>query len=325
MKLPRRRFLALPAAMVVASALSRPAQALDYPRRPVHLVVGFAAGGGADIIARLIGPLLSDRLGQTIVVDNRPGAGTNIATESVVKALPDGYTLLLANSPNAINATLYENLSFDFIRDMVPVAGIGRVPLVMVVNPALPVKSVPEFIAYAKGNPGKVNMGSGGNGAPDHVSGELFKMMAGVNLVHVPYRGVAPALVDLLGGQVQVIFATMPAVIEQIRAGKLRALAVTTAARSPALPDVPTIGEFVAGYEANQWYGIAAPRGTSAEIVDKLNAEINAILRDPSLQRRLADLGGTPLSGSPADFGRLVAEETEKWAKVVKFSGAKPE
>jgi tripartite-type tricarboxylate transporter receptor subunit TctC len=325
MMLPRRRFLALAGGTAAAAALRLPARALDYPTRPVHLVVGFAAGGGADIIARLIGAPLSDRLGQTIVVDNRPGAGTNIATEFVVKAPPDGYTLLLANSPNAINATLYDNLSFNFIRDMAPVGGIGRVPLVMVVNPALPVTSVPEFITYAKTNAGKVNMGSGGNGAPDHVSGELFKMMAGVNLVHVPYRGVAPALVDLLGGQVQVIFATMPAVIEQIRAGKLRALAVTTAARSPALPDVPTIGEFVAGYEASQWYGVAAPRGTSAEIVDRLNADINTILANPKLRARLADLGGTPLSGSPADFGGLVAEETEKWAKVVKFSGAKPE
>jgi tripartite-type tricarboxylate transporter receptor subunit TctC len=325
MMILRRRFLALAGGMAATTALRLPARALDYPTRPVHLVVGFAAGGGADIIARLIGPPLAEALGQTIVVDNRPGAGTNIATEFVVKSPPDGYTLLLANSPNAINATLYEHLSFNFIRDMTPVAGIGRVPLVMVVNPALPVKSVPEFIAFAKANAGKVNMGSGGNGAPDHVSGELFKMTAGVNLVHVPYRGVAPALVDLLGGQVQVIFATMPAVIEQIRAGKLRALAVTTAARSPALPDVPTIGEFVAGYEASQWYGIASPRGTGEEIVAKLNAEMNAILADPKLQGRLADLGGTPLSGSPADFGRLVAAETEKWAKVVKFSGARPE
>jgi len=324
MKLSRRNLLAL-AGAAAAAVLPRSVRALDYPVRPVHLVVGFAAGGGADIIARLVGTPLSERLGQTIVVDNRPGAGTNIATETVVKAAADGYTLLLANSPNAINATLYDNLAFNFIRDMAPVAGIGRVPLVMVVNPALGVKTVPEFIANAKANPGGVNMGSGGNGAPDHVSGELFKMMAGVNLLHVPYRGVAPALVDLLGGQVQVIFATMPSVIEQIKAGKLRALAVTTAARSPALPDVPTIADVVPGYEASQWYGITAPRGTPPEIIDKLNGEVNALLADAKLKARLADLGGTPLAGSPADFGALIAAETEKWAKVVKFSGAKPE
>jgi tripartite-type tricarboxylate transporter receptor subunit TctC len=324
MKLSRRNLLAL-AGAAAAAVLPRSVRALDYPVRPVHLVVGFAAGGGADIIARLVGTPLSERLGQTIVVDNRPGAGTNIATETVVKAAADGYTLLLANSPNAINATLYDNLAFNFIREMAPVAGIGRVPLVMVVNPALGVKTVPEFIANAKANPGKVNMGSGGNGAPDHVSGELFKMMAGVNLLHVPYRGVAPALVDLLGGQVQVIFATMPSVIEQIKAGKLRALAVTTAARSPALPDVPTIADVVPGYEASQWYGITAPRGTPPEIIDKLNGEVNALLADAKLKARLADLGGTPLAGSPADFGALIAAETEKWAKVVKFSGAKPE
>jgi tripartite-type tricarboxylate transporter receptor subunit TctC len=322
MRLSRRHLLKL-AGGTAAAALPYRARALDYPVRPVHLVVGFAAGGGADIIARLVGTPLGERLGQTIVVDNRGGAGTNIATESVVKAPADGYTLLLANSPNAINATLYQHLSFNFIRDTAAVAGIGRVPLVMVVNPALPVKSVPEFIAYAKANPGKVNMGSGGNGAPDHVSGELFKMMANVNLLHVPYRGVAPALVDLLGGQVQVIFATMPAVIQQIKAGKLRALAVTTATRAPALPDVPTIADFVPGYEASQWYGISAPRGTPPAIIDKLNREINALLADPKLKARLADLGGTPLPGSPADFEALIAGETEKWAKVVKFSGAK--
>jgi tripartite-type tricarboxylate transporter receptor subunit TctC len=299
--------------------------ALDYPTRPVHLVVGFAAGGGADIMARLIGQALSERLGQSFVIENRTGAATNIATETVVKAPADGYTLLLANSPNAINATLYDNLSFNYVRDIAPVAAIGRVPLVMVVNPILPVTSVPEFIAYAKANAGKVNMGSGGVGAPDHVSGELFKMMAGVNLLHVPYRGVAPALVGLLGGQVQVIFATMPSVIEQIRAGKLRALAVTTAVRSPALPDVPTISDFVPGYEASQWYGLGAPRNTPAEIIEKLNRETNALLADPGMRARLAELGAAPLPGTPADFSKLVADETEKWAKVVKFSGAKPE
>jgi tripartite-type tricarboxylate transporter receptor subunit TctC len=322
----RRNILQLIGGCGAAAALcSSPASALDYPTRPVHLVVGFAAGGGADIMARLIGQALSERLGQNFVIDNRTGAATNIATEVVAKAAADGYTLLLANSPNAINATLYDNLSFNYIRDIAPVAAIGRVPLVMVVNPTLPVTSVPEFIAYAKANAGNVNMGSGGVGAPDHVSGELFKMMAGVNLLHVPYRGVAPALVGLLGGQVQVIFATMPSVIEQIKAGKLRALAVTTASRSPALPNVPTIGEFVPGYEASQWYGIGAPRNTPTEVIEKLNHETNALLADPGLQARLAELGATPLPGTPADFGKLVAAETEKWGKVVKFSGAKPE
>jgi tripartite-type tricarboxylate transporter receptor subunit TctC len=326
MMFARRRVLRLIGGASAAAALAPlPASALDYPTRPVHLVVGFAAGGGADIMARLIGQALSERLGHSFVIENRTGAATNIATEVVVKAAADGYTLLLANSPNAINATLYNNLSFNFIRDLAPIAGIGRVPLVMVVNPALPVTSVPAFIAYSKANAGNVNMGSGGNGAPDHVSGELFKMMASVNLLHVPYRGVAPALVGLLGSQVQVIFATMPSVIEQIRAGKLRALAVTTAGRSPALPDVPTIGEFVPGYEASQWYGLCAPRDTPPDIVAKLNRETNTLLADPAIKARLADLGAATLAGTPDDFGRLIAEETEKWAKVVKFSGAKPE
>jgi tripartite-type tricarboxylate transporter receptor subunit TctC len=296
-----------------------------YPTRPVHMVVGFAAGGGADIMARLIGQALAERLGQQIVVDNRPGAGTNIATEVVAKAAPDGYTLLLANSPNAINATLYDNLSFDFIRDIAPVASIGRVPLVMVVNPALPAKTIPEFIAYAKANPGKVNMGSGGNGAPDHMSGELFKAMAGVGILHVPYRGVAPAIADLLGGQVQVIFGTMPAVIALIKSGRLRALGVTTAVRSNELPEVPSIGEFVPGYEASQWYGIGAPKGTPADVIERLNGETNAVLADPKMQTRLAELGASVLSGSPADFGKLIVDETAKWAKVVKISGAKPD
>jgi tripartite-type tricarboxylate transporter receptor subunit TctC len=276
-------------------------------------------------MARLIGQALSERLGQQIVVDNRPGAGTNIATEVVAKATPDGYTLLLANSPNAINTTLYDNLSFDFIRDVAPVASVGRVPLVMVVNPALPATSVPEFIAYAKANPGKVNMGSGGNGAPDHMSGELFKAMAGVGILHVPYRGVAPAIADLLGGQVQVIFGTMPAVIALVKSGKLRALAVTTATRSEALPEVPTIAEFVPGYEASQWYGIGAPRNTPGDVIERLNRETNAVLADPKMKARLAELGAAPLTGSPADFGKLIVEETAKWAKVVKLSGAKPD
>jgi tripartite-type tricarboxylate transporter receptor subunit TctC len=318
----RRRFLYLAGAAIAAPAA---AWSQTYPARPLHMVVGFAAGGGADIIARLIGQSLSERLGQQIVVDNRPGAGTNIATEVVVKAAPDGYTLLLANSPNAINTTLYDNLSFDFIRDVAPVASIGRVPLVMVVNPALPAKTVAEFIAYAKANPGKVNMGSGGNGAPDHMSGELFKAMAGIGILHVPYRGVAPAIADLLGGQVQVIFGTMPAVIAFIKSGKLRALAVTTATRSDELPDVPTIAEFVPGYEASQWYGIGAPRNTPAAVIERLNRETNAVLAEPGMKARLAELGASVLSGSPADFGKLIVEETAKWAKVVKLSGAKPD
>ncbi len=322
MNLLRRRFLCLAGAAMAAPAV---AFAQAYPTRPVHMVVGFAAGGGADIMARLIGQALAQRLGQQIVVDNRPGAGTNIATEVVAKAAPDGYTLLLANSPNAINATLYDNLSFDFVRDIAPVASIGRVPLVMVVNPALPAKTIPEFIAYAKANPGKVNMGSGGNGAPDHMSGELFKAMAGVGILHVPYRGVAPAIADLLGGQVQVIFGTMPAVIALIKSGKLRALGVTTATRSNELPDVPSIGEFVPGYEASQWYGIGAPKGTPADVIERLNRETNAVLADPKMQARLAELGASVLSGSPADFGKLIVDETGKWAKVVKISGAKPD
>jgi tripartite-type tricarboxylate transporter receptor subunit TctC len=325
MNLIRRHFLALAGAAIAAPALVRRALAQVYPVRPVHIVVGFAPGGGVDIVARLIGQALGDRLGQQIVVDNRPGAGTNISAELVVKAAPDGYTLLLANSPAAINATLYDNLTFDFIRDIAPIASIGRVPLVMVVNPSFPAKTVPEFIAYAKANPGKVNMGSGGNGAPDHMSGELFKAMAGVNLVHVPYRGVAPAITGLLGGDVQVILGTMPAVIELIKGGKLRALAVTTAARSPQLPDVPTVADFVAGYEASQWYGLAAPRATPTDVIARLNRETNAVLADPKMQARLAELGATVLSGTPAEFGKLIADETEKWAKVVKLSGAKAE
>jgi tripartite-type tricarboxylate transporter receptor subunit TctC len=289
------------------------------------MVVGFAAGGGADIMARLIGQALGERLGQQIIVDNRPGAGTNIATEVVVKSPPDGYTLLLANSPNAINTTLYDNLSFDFVRDIAPVASLGRVPLVMVVNPSLPAKTIPEFIAYAKANPGKVNMGSGGNGAPDHMSGELFKALAGVGILHVPYRGVAPAITDLLGGQVQVIFGTMPAVIELIKAGKLRALGVTTATRSDQLPDVPPIGDFVPGYDASQWYGIGAPKGTPADVIERLNKETNAVLADPKIKARLAELGASVVTGSPADFGKLIVDETAKWAKVVKISGVKAE
>jgi tripartite-type tricarboxylate transporter receptor subunit TctC len=268
---------------------------------------------------------MSERVGQPFVIENRPGAGGNIGTEAVVRAMPDGYTLLLVNATNAINATLYETLPFDFIRDIAPVAGIVRAPNVMVVNPSLLAKTVPEFIAYAKANPGKVNMASGGNGTPAHVAGELFKMMTGVDMVHVPYRGAAPAETDLLGGQVQVMFDTIISSIEQIRAGKLRALAVTTAIRADVLPDIPTMADFVPGYEASGWFGVGVPKSTPAEIVDRLNKEINATLADPKIKARLADMGGTVLAGSPADFENLIAKETDKWARVVKFSGAKPD
>jgi tripartite-type tricarboxylate transporter receptor subunit TctC len=324
MKLPRRRFLHLAACAAALPATSRFAWAQTYPSRPVRIVVGVTAGGGVDIIARLFGQWLSERLGQAFVIENRPGADTNIGTEAVVRAAPDGYTLLLASASNAINATFYDKLGFNFIRDVAPIAGIMRVPSVMVVNPSVPAMTVPEFIAYAKANPGKINMASGGSGAPSHLAGELFKMMAGVGMIHVPYRGLAPALTDLLGGQVQVVFGALTSSIEYIRAGKLRALAVTTAARAEVVPDVPTVGESLPGYEASQWYGIGAPKNTPNEIVDKLNKEINAGLADPKIRARLADLGGTPLVGSPATFGKLIADETEKWGRVVKFTGAKP-
>jgi tripartite-type tricarboxylate transporter receptor subunit TctC len=301
------------------------ALALDYPTRPVHWIVGYPAGGSTDILARLVGQYLSEKLGQQFIIDNRAGAGNNIGTELVVNAAPDGYTLLLINPANAINTTLYDKLPFDFSRDIAPVAGIIRVANVMEVNPAVPAKTVAEFIAYAKANPGKINMASSGNGTSVHVSGELFKMMAGVNLVHVPYRGAAPALTDMMGGQVQVMFDNLPSSIEYIKAGKLRALAVTTAERSPALPDVPTVGDTVKGYEASAWFGVGVPKGTPREIVEKLNAAVNAGLADPKLKARLADLGGSMLIGTPADFGKIIAEETDKWAKVVKFSGAKAE
>ena len=306
-------------------AVSRTASAQSYPSRPVRIVVGYAAGGGTDIVARLMGQWLSERLGQQFVIENRTGAATNIGTEAVVRAPADGYTLLLAHTANAINATLYEKLNFNFIRDITPVAGIIRVPSVMVVNPSLPAETVPEFITYAKANPGKINMASGGAGGPDHMSGELFKAMTGVSMIHVPYRGLSPALTDLLAGQVQVIFSSLPAAIEYIRAGKLRALAVTTATRFEGAPDIPTMGEVMPGYEASQWYGVGVPKNTPVEIVNKLNKEINAGLANPKLRAQLADLGGRVLPGSAADFGKLIAEETEKWAKVVKFSGAKPD
>jgi len=318
MKLPRRQFLHLAAGAAALPAVSRFAWAQTYPTKPVRILVGFAPGGGVDIMARLIGQWLSERLGQPFVIENRPVAGTNITTQVVVSAPPDGYTLLLVNAANAINATFYGNLNFNFLRDIAPVAGIMRVPSVMVVNPSVPAKTIPEFIAYAKANPGKINMASGGIGGPSHVSGELFNMMAGVSMVHVPYRGAGPALVDLLGGQVQVLFNSPPASIEYIKAGALRALAVTTATRAEALPDIPTVGEFVPGYEASQWYGVGVPKDTPTEIVDKLNKEINAGLADAKMNVRLADLGGTVLAGSPADFAKLIADETEKWGNVIR-------
>jgi tripartite-type tricarboxylate transporter receptor subunit TctC len=326
MKLPhRRQFLHLAAGAAALPALSRIAIAQAYPTRPVHFIVGYPPGSGPDTSARLIGQWLSDRLGQPFIIDNRPGASSNIGTEAVVRAPPDGYTLLFVASANASNAALFDKLNFNFIRDIAPVASAVRAPFVMEVNPSVPARTVPEFIAYAKANPGKINMASSGNGTLPHLSGELFKMAAGVNLVHVPYRGGAPALVDLLSGQVQVRFGVIAESIEYIKTAKLRALAVTTAARSELLPDVPTVGEFVPGYEATAWAGVGAPRNTPAEIIQKLNVEVNASLADPKLKARLADLGTSVLVGSPADFGKLIAEETEKWGKVIKLVGIKPE
>jgi tripartite-type tricarboxylate transporter receptor subunit TctC len=323
--LGRRTFLHLAAGASALPVMSRITWAQAYPTRPVRIIVPFAPAGSTDIVARLMGQWLSERLGQQFVIENRPGGGGNIGTEAVVRASPDGYTLLMVGGWNAINATLYDKLSFNFIRDIAPVAGISREPYVIAVHPSVPAKTVPEFIAYANANPGRVNMASGGTGAPSHVSGELFKMMAGVNMVHVPYRGAAPALADLLAGQVQVYFAPTAASIEYIRAGKLRALAVTTATRSEALPDLPTVGEFVPGYETSLWLGLGAPKNTPAEIVEKLNKEINAGLGDSQMKARLAGLGAAALPGSPADFGKLIAEETEKWGKVVKFAGIQPQ
>ena len=325
MKLPRRNFLHLVAGAAALPAISRAARAQTYPSRPVRIIVPFAPAGSTDIVARLMGQWLSERLGQQFVIDNRPGGGGNIGTEAVVRAPADGYTLLMVGGWNAINATLYDKLSFNFIRDIAPVAGINREPYVIAVHPSFPAKSVPEFIAYAKANPGKVSMASAGIGIPGHVSGELFKMMAGVNMVHVPYRGAAPALADLLAGQVQVTFASMTSSVEYIRAGRLRALAVTTATRSEVLPDIPTVAEFVPGYETSNWYGIGAPKNTPAEIVAKLNTEVNAALADPKIKARLADLGNAPLALSSADFGKLLADETEKWGNVVKFTGSNPD
>jgi tripartite-type tricarboxylate transporter receptor subunit TctC len=324
MKLPRRNFLHLAAGAAALPAVSRIARAQAYPTRPVRIVVTFPAGSTSDILARPMAQRLQERLGQPFVVDNRPGAGGTIGTEAVVRASPDGYTLLLISGAHTVNATLYDKLSFNFIRDIAPVAGISRETGVIVVNPSVPAETVPDFIAYAKANPGKINMASAGIGASTHVAGELFKMMTGVNMVHVPYRGSPPALTDLLGGQVQVYFGPIAGSIEYVRAGTLRALAVTTAKRSEALPDLPTVGEFVPGYEASAVWGVGAPRNTPAEIVDKLNKEINAGLADPKIKARL-ELGGTVLPGSPTDFGQLIAEEIAKWAKVVKFANIKPE
>ena len=325
MKLRRRTFLHLSACAALLPAMPRAASALDYPTRPVRIIVGFPPGGGVDIAARLVGQWLSERLSQSFVVENRPGAASNVATEAVVRAAPDGYTLLLAFSVNAINATLYDNLKFNFIREIAPVAAIIREPDVMVVNPSVPAVTVAEFIAYAKANPHMLNVGSGGTGTPSHVIGELLKMMTGTDLVHVPYRGISPALTDLLGGQVQIMFASTSSSIGYIKTGRLRALAVTTTTRSEQLPDVPTVADFVPGFEASIWYGVGAPETTPAEIIAKLNKQINAGLAEPTLKARFADLGGTVITGSPADFAKLIADDTEKWAKVIKFANIKPE
>jgi tripartite-type tricarboxylate transporter receptor subunit TctC len=322
-KIVRRRFLHLAAGAATLPAMSRAAMAQAYPSRPVRIIVPIAAGGVQDILARLVGQWLSERLGQPFVVENRPGGGGNIGTEAAVRALPDGYTILLAGSANAINATLYENLNFNFIRDVAPVAGIVRGPFVLAVNLAVPAKTVPEFIAYARANPGKLSMASAGIGTGPHLAGELFKMMAGVDMVHVPYRGGGPALSDLIGQQVQVMFPNTASSVEYVRTGRLRALAVTTAMRSAALPDAPTIGEFVQGYEASSMFGLAAPRNTPAEIVEKLNREINAALANPRMKARLADFDGDALAVSPADFGKLLAEETEKWGNVIRAANIK--
>jgi tripartite-type tricarboxylate transporter receptor subunit TctC len=325
MNLPRRQFLHLAAGAVAAPTISRHAFADAYPSRPVRLLVGFTPAGGNDIIARLMGQWLTERLGQTFVIENRPGAGTNIAAEAVINSPPDGYTLFVSNLSNAVNAALYEKLNFVFMRDMLPVAGIAQAPAVFAVNFSVPAKTVPEFIAYARANPGRINMGSAGIGSTGHLAGELFKMMAGVNLVHVPYRGNAPALTDLIAGQIEVLFPSLGSSIEYVKTGKLRALAVTGLTRSDALPDLPPVSETLPGYEAASFYGIGAPRSTPAEIVEVLNKAINAGLADPKLKARLTDLGSVPLPGPPATFGKLIADETEKWGKVIRFAGIKSE
>jgi tripartite-type tricarboxylate transporter receptor subunit TctC len=325
MKLLRREFLHLAAGAAALSATSPLARAQAYPSRAVRVIVGFTPGSAPDIVARLMGQWLSEQLGQQFLVENRPGAGGNIGTEVVVRAPTDGYTLLLVGAPNAINTTLYDKLSFSFLRDIAPVAGIIRERIVMVVHPSFPAKTVPEFIAYAKANPGKVTMASPGNGSSPHVSGELFKMITGIDMIHVPYRGGGQVVTDLIAGQVQVSFIGLSVAIEHIRSGKLRALAITAATRSDVLPDIPTVGDFVPGYEASAFWGVGAPRNTPAEIIDKLNKEINAGLSDPELRRLLAEGDGTMLAGSPADFGKFIGDETEKWAKVIKYAGIKPE
>jgi tripartite-type tricarboxylate transporter receptor subunit TctC len=325
MKFARRHFLRLAASAVALPAVSRQPWAQAYPSRPVRIIVGFAPGGPADIVARLIGQRLAEQLGQPFVIENRLGAGTSIAAEAVAKAEPDGYTLLLVSSAHAVNASFYEKLNFNFIRDIAPVAGIDREPLLMLVHPSFPAKTVPEFIAYAKVNAGKLNMASAGKGTLTHVAGELFNMMAGVNLIHVPYRGGAPALTELMAGRMQVAFNPMAGTVEHVRAGMLRALAVTTATRSEALPDLPTVSDVLPGYESSVWFGIGAPRDTPANVVEKLNKEINACLADMKIRTRLADWGGTPLAVSAADFGKLIADETEKWTNVAKFANIKPE
>jgi tripartite-type tricarboxylate transporter receptor subunit TctC len=325
MKPARRRFLHLAGGAVALPFAARLARAETYPAKPVRIIVGFAPGGATDTTARLIGAWLSERLGQQFIVENRPGAGTNIATEAVVRSAPDGYTLLMVTASNAINATLYQHMNFNFLRDMVPIAGVIRYPNVVEVNKELPVKDIPEFIAYLKANPGKISMASGGVGSSQHLAGELFKMMTGVDMQHVPYRGGAPALVDLVSGRVQVRFGVLPESIALIKEGKLRALAVTTATRNEYLPDIPTVGDYVKGYEASSVQGLAAPKGTPAEIVEKLNKEVNAGLADPKIKARFADLGSTVFPVSSAEFTKFLAAETEKWGKVVKFSGAKAE
>jgi tripartite-type tricarboxylate transporter receptor subunit TctC len=325
MQFNRRQALSVIAGVVSTPLNSRFGRAQSYPTRPVHLIVGFPPGGPADVFSRMIGQSLSERLGQQFVIENRPGAASNIATEAVVRAPADGYTLLQVGPPHATNATLYEKLNYNFIRDIAPIAGIARSSNIIVVNPSVPVKTVPELVALAKAHPGKINMASSGNGTVTHVAGELFNMMTGISMVHVPYRGSAPALTDLVGGQVQVMFDNLPSSIELIRAGKLRALAVTQAMRSEELPDIPSVREFLPGYEASSWFGIGAPKNTPAEIVDKLNKEINAAQADPKMKGRVGELGGAVLPGSPGDFGKLIADETEKWSKVIKFAGIKPE
>jgi len=323
--LVRREFLHLGSAAAVATVIPSLASAQTYPTRPVRLLTGFSAGGLGDIVARLMGQWLAERLGQQFIVENRAGAASNIAADALVRSAPDGYTLLMSSTVNAINTTLYDNLGFNFIRDTTPVAGIIGTPLVMMVDPSFPAKTIPDFIAHAKANPGKLNYGSAGSGSLSHVVTELLKMTAHVNMVHVSYRGDLQAITDLLGGQLQVYFGTLPASIEYVRAGNLRALAVTSTTRSPALPDIPALGEFLPGFEASIWVGLTAPRNTPTEIVEKLNREINAGLADPKLKARLADLGTTPLPGSPADYAKLGVDETEKWGKVVKLTGARPD